>query len=152
MSKIKWERYRSSLGVGLFWSDLTELYATCPPGTDPTSHQCFIHHTHSVVMDKHREMVEAVIQAYAEDGMVCYIESGRDCDCVEYDGKVHGPVPATAQAYEELDTLIGEWADGPYHLALCRPSEVKKVKYESRDLVMEAHEDGHPHSIVSRFP
>jgi hypothetical protein len=35
---------------------------------------------------------------------------------------------------------------------MCRVSESKGVKYESRDLVMEAHENGHRHTIVSSFP
>lgn len=91
------------------------------------------------------------IASIAEDGKVAWVESGRDCDCVEYSGRVH-IVDATYQAYVELDERLGEWADGPYQLALCRVSETQSVTYESRDLVMEAHEDGHPHVIYSSFP
>ena len=87
----------------------------------------------------------------AEDGKVAYVESGRDCDCVEYSGHVH-IVDATLEAYETLDREIAEWADGPYRLDLTRVSETRSVKRESRDLAMEAYEDGHPHYIVSNFP
>lgn len=93
----------------------------------------------------------AYLRRIAEDGKVAYIESGRDCDCVEYDGRVH-VVDATWEAFEKLQDDVGEWADGPFHLSLCRVSETRRVRYESRDLVMEAFEDGHPHHIVSRFP
>jgi uncharacterized protein YjhX (UPF0386 family) len=86
----------------------------------------------------------------AEGGKIAVIESGRDCDCVEYDGRVH-IIDATLEAFNTLDDSIGHWADGPYHLSLERPSMAERIQYESRDLVMEAHEDGHPHVIYSRF-
>lgn len=97
------------------------------------------------------DRVNEVLADMAEDGKVAYVESGRDCDGVEYSGCVH-IMDATLEAYEALDTLIGEWADGPYQLALMRVSKTRSVTYESRDLVMEAHEDGHRHSICSQFP
>lgn len=87
----------------------------------------------------------------AEGGKVCAIESGRDCDGVQYAGKVH-TIDATIKAWRELDDRIGNWADGPYRLSVASPSEARAIRYESRDLVMEAHEDGHPHVIYSQFP
>lgn len=91
---------------------------------------------------------DRLISTMAFEGMVKVIESGRDCDCVEYDGRVH-IIEATLEAYEELDSNIGEWADGPYQLEIVHMSE--HHEYSSRDLVLEAHEDGHRHSITSRF-
>lgn len=92
-----------------------------------------------------------LIASHAEGGKVCAIESGRDCDGVEYSGKIH-TIDATIAAWRELDDGIGQWADGPYHLSVASPSEAKTIEYASRDLVMEAHEDGHPHVIYSQFP
>lgn len=86
----------------------------------------------------------------AEDGKIAVIESGRDCDCVEYFGQVH-IIDATKQAYDKLYDDTAEWADGPFHFQLERPSVAEGVTPISRDLVMEAHENGHPHSIVSQF-
>lgn len=91
------------------------------------------------------------IDLLAEDGKVAYIESGRDCDGVQYSGQVH-ITDATVEAYEALHDRIAEWADGPFHLELCSVSVAKGVQYESRDLVMEAHEEGHPGVIYSSFP
>lgn len=93
----------------------------------------------------------AQIELLAEDGKVAVIESGRDCDCVEYDGRVH-IIEATVEAFDALHDSISEWADGPFRLQLSKVSEATGVKYQSRDLVMEARENGHPHYIVSQYP
>lgn len=98
-----------------------------------------------------RAILEASIMELAENGLIAVIESGRDCDGVEYEGSVY-VIEASVDAYEALDDDIGKWADGPYRLQIARPSDAESVEYTSRDLVMEAHEDGHRHSIVSRFP
>lgn len=96
------------------------------------------------------EALAARITACNEDGKIAVIESGRDCDGVEYDGKVH-MIDATPEAFVKLDEGLSEWADGPYRLAIERPSVAKGIGYSSRDLVLEAMEEGHPHHIVSRF-
>lgn len=100
--------------------------------------------------------LERAIGAYtiadlAEDGMVAAIESGRDCDGVQYSGRVR-IIEATLEAFDKLHDDTAEWADGPFHFDLMRVSEAQAVRYESRDLVMEAHENGHPHVIYSSFP
>lgn len=90
------------------------------------------------------------IDAFAEGGKVCAIESGRDCDGVQYDGRVH-TIDASIKAWRELEDRIGQWADGPFRLSVAAPSTAALVRYSSRDLVMEAFEDGHPHVIHSTF-
>lgn len=94
--------------------------------------------------------IQDFLDANQIDGKIRVVESGRDCDGIQYAGKVH-TIDATITAYEALDDEIGNWADGPYRLRLMDHAEANP-NYESRDLVMEAHEDGHPHSITSRFP
>lgn len=95
-----------------------------------------------------RQMEEvASIRAAAEGGMVCFIEGGQDCDGVAYSGRVHGPFPATLQSLVTLRREINEWADGPFWLAPTRPSRAAKVQYTSRDLTLEAFEDGHAHCL-----
>lgn len=96
-------------------------------------------------------IIERRIIERAEDGKVAVIESGRDCDCVEYSGRVH-IIDATVEAFIWLDSQIGDWADGPYRLGIVKPSEAKTVEYTSRDLVLEAMEDGHRQVIYSQFP
>ena len=81
-----------------------------------------------------------------ENGKVALIESGMDCDCVRYSGRVH-IVDATEQAVEDLFEHVAKWADGPFNLSFCKPSVAEQVQYTSRDLALEAFENGHPHSI-----
>ena len=115
-----------------------------------------LHKVHQPRIDKLREQrmarveLAARIAMCAEGGQVLVIESGRDCDGVEYDGRCH-TIDATRAAFDDLDARLGDWADGPYSLSVARPSQAASVRYESRDLVAEAHENGHPHVIVSRF-
>lgn len=93
--------------------------------------------------------VQQLIEKYAEAGFIKVVESGRDCDGVEYDGIVR-VIDATLDAYMELADEISESADGPFQLCIVPMSD--EPEYSTRDLVMEAHENGHRHSIVSRFP
>lgn len=90
-----------------------------------------------------------LIELHKAHGKIKVIESGRDCDSVEYSGLMR-TCDATLEAFEELHDSISEYADGPFHLAIV--PWTTEVEYETRDLVLEAHENGHPHHIVSRFP
>lgn len=91
------------------------------------------------------------IATLAEGGKILVIESGRDCDGCEYTGRTR-LIDAAVAAFDQLDRELSKWADGPYRLTVARPSEQASITYESRDLVAEAHEDGHSHVIYSRFP
>lgn len=81
-----------------------------------------------------------------QGGRIGVIVSGMDCDCVKYSrGRV---VEVTSVA--DLDDWIKdqlEWADGPMDFAICGPDDADHYKGYSRDLALEAFEDGHPHSI-----
>jgi hypothetical protein len=90
------------------------------------------------------------LKDYAENGKIALVESGRDCDGVEYTGVVH-IVDATKEAVETETEHIGEWTDGPFQLQLERPSVAATINRTSRDRTMEAHEDGHGHVIYSSY-
>ena len=92
--------------------------------------------------------VSDAIEQYAEGGYIKVVESGRDCDGVQYDGLVR-IIEASRAVFEKLQDEIAESADGPFRLTIVPMSD--DPEYETRDLVMEAHENGHAHSIVSRF-
>ena len=92
----------------------------------------------------HRQDLHRVIAECAEDGKVAVIESGMDCDCVQYSGHRH-LIDANVKAYDALRRSIAESADGRIYLDIARPSE--DVEQSSRDLALEAFEDGHPYSI-----
>lgn len=92
------------------------------------------------------------IQACAEDGFVAIHESGMDCDCVTFAGIYRYKVPANFYAVHKTMEEAERGADGRLHLTVIKPSEAEGVQYRSRDNVMEAYEDGHPHAVVARSP
>jgi hypothetical protein len=89
----------------------------------------------------------AAIRDKAESGKIAMIWSGRDCDGVRYSGSVY-IVDATAYAVDAEEAHTLNWADGPCRFYLERPSIACGVEYESRDLALEAFEEGHPHLII----
>lgn len=98
-----------------------------------------------VAAREHRHMVFATlahIRDCAENGRIAVIESGMDCDCVQYDGVVH-ECDATIQGYRALCDRIAESSDGRFYLRIVKPSDAQNVKYRSRDRAFEAYENGH---------
>jgi len=73
-------------------------------------------------------------------------ESGRDCDCVQYSGYMH-KCEATLAAYYKLYDEINSYADGPFSLRPVTEEEREEIRPQSRDLAMEAYEDGHSHVV-----
>lgn len=103
----------------------------------------------TVMRRLHRQQRLALLRrvlSEAEDGSVAVVESGMDCDGVQYAGKVTF-IKATLKEFHELEDDIARWADGPFALAVVRPSKARGIRYRSCDLVLEAFEDGHAHSI-----
>lgn len=101
------------------------------------------------VVDPLAEKADLVerIREKAEGGLVVIASSGMDCDGVRYSGSLSRPLPAVPMlVIREIDRNY-EWADGPISCSVISPSEAKAVRYESRDLGMEAFENGHPHVI-----
>ena len=79
---------------------------------------------------------------------VAIVFSGRDCDGVAYNGDVHY-VRAELLAVEGRIDWYGAQADAPWHHYIARPSDAMTLAYESRDLTLEAFEDGHSHVIYA---
>lgn len=84
------------------------------------------------------------IAKVAVNGKVAVVFAGMDCDGVQYSGTRY-VVPATLTHVDHCVEMYNRWADGPYSYRLASPTE--KVTYTSRDLGMEAHENGHPHVL-----
>lgn len=77
-----------------------------------------------------RGELAARIRACAENGRIAMVEGGRDCDGVHYAGKVTY-VQASLVAYNAEYCRTAEWADGPFHFAIMKPSEAVEVRYRS---------------------
>lgn len=82
----------------------------------------------------------------AVDGKVAVWESGRDCDCASYSG-YRCLIDANVKAFDELYQHTAEWADGPFHLWVESPE--REPEHHSRDLALEAFEDGHSHVVYA---
>lgn len=82
----------------------------------------------------------------AEDGQIAVVWSGRDCDGVSYAGEIR-LVEANKDAVEKHINDTFAWADGPCGYVLMAPSAAEEIEYQSRDLTLEAFEDGHPHVL-----
>jgi hypothetical protein len=78
------------------------------------------------------------------DGVVSLNQSGMDCDCVRATYGDIVPVKSKRAIEKSIDQIYQD-AEGPQSVWIDFPDEC--VSYSSRDLIMEAYEDGHPHSV-----
>jgi hypothetical protein len=90
--------------------------------------------------------LQALISANSERGQVVILESGMDCDCVAFSNRKYkvDALPVAVRAL--MDRIYGD-AEGPCHLSIVSPSAAKRLEYGSRDLGMEAYENGHPSRV-----
>lgn len=87
---------------------------------------------------------KALIDELAENGKVAIVHGGRDCDMAQWDNRVT-ILPASVAAVNGWWSEAYKWAEGPIWGHLERPSVAEGIESESRDLALEAFEDGHPH-------
>ena len=112
---------------------------TSPPGRNVR----WIHHTIN-----ERAQIAAAIQEHSVDGKIGIVTRGRDCDCVFYHHENIIDVP-TPMSWQLEQDRAQEWLDGPETTVFTSPLKIDKGRNESRDLALEAHEDGHPHIVYS---
>lgn len=93
-----------------------------------------------------RVELQKLISAKSERGQVVILESGMDCDCVAFSNRKYkvDALPVAVRAL--MDRIYGD-AEGPCHLSIVSPSTAKSLDYASRDLALEAYENGHPGSV-----
>ena len=86
------------------------------------------------------------VKEFAERGKIAMVNSGMDCDCSRWEN-AHSIIPATVEAVDKWVDDFYANAEGPQSYHLERPSVAKQLQHSSRDLALEAFEDGHPYSI-----
>lgn len=88
---------------------------------------------------------DALKRGVLPDGSVRVIENSIDCDhCSgQYVHKLAGP---SFLLYQKLYREVCRGAEGPFSLTVL-PADEDVPEFESRDYVLEAFEDGHPHSV-----
>ena len=90
----------------------------------------------------------AEINAHAVNGMVGIAGAGMDCDCSKWSGPC-GIYPATYYEVERALDHIYEGLDGPADFWLVTPEVAESTPHQSRDLALEAFEDGHAHIVYA---
>ena len=81
-----------------------------------------------------------------EYGYTCLVETGMDCDGVQY-RNIGEPIKCVPIAIDKEIDRIHHWADGSVSVNCVKPSKAKKMKNVSIDRGMEAFENGHAHTI-----
>lgn len=93
-----------------------------------------------------RAKYSRIIKNKIVGGKVGLITSGMDCDCAafEYASVVDATSIAriVARIHEAYDN-----AEGPLNFRFVTPNEAKQYQGYSRDLALEAFEEGHPHVV-----
>ena len=96
----------------------------------------------------HKLKLVEKIKNFAENGEILLIEGGCDCDGSQYEGKTR-LVNAT---FVEVNAFIEQaenWADGSIYFDFDFPSNDENYTRSSRDLALEAFENGHSHIIYT---
>lgn len=94
-----------------------------------------------------RARIKKLLDDCTEDGLIAKVTEGMDCDCSKYRRVYHVPTP-TVMAWVQYCDNEYHYADGPMRIWVARPSE-EPERSESRDLALEAFEDGHPHVVYA---
>ena len=81
------------------------------------------------------------------NGRVGVIVSGSDCDCVSYYRECVTNLPAGAFIHQKETEHHEAYLDGPESVRYVTPSVIDPSNNHSRDLALEAFEDGHPHVV-----
>jgi len=86
------------------------------------------------------------INKFARNGKVAINTGGRDCDMCVLDGDVR-VIDATYPAFKALYDALEDSAEGPFWAYPVPWDEHFAIRPTSRDLALEAFEDGHPHVV-----
>lgn len=96
-----------------------------------------------------RGSMRAHFEAVQQNGKIGIIVAGMDCDCVKYHYEHVEPVPVSMMVWQRGEQKRCDYAEGPESVHYVSPNEVQHGAYWSRDLVMEAYEDGHSHVVYA---
>ena len=90
---------------------------------------------------------QRALNTLTQGGRIGIVVEERDCDCVySKSARILNAKPATVRAYMNRRE---EQAEGPIYMNLVAPSGLRGVEPERSDLVLEAFEDGHRHTVYS---
>lgn len=90
--------------------------------------------------NEERKLLEKAISHHEHKGKIAVVVWQRDCDMTEWT-QLHR-IPATVDAYQELEKDIYESAEGPVSFQLINEDDAKDFAPSSRDRILEAFENG----------
>lgn len=91
--------------------------------------------------------IRAMLNANQRNGQLGLIRDGMDCDCTRYYSERIIDGFASVAAFKRWDSERQEWLDGPESVSFVPPGHIEP-QHHSKDLAMEAYENGHPHHII----
>jgi hypothetical protein len=94
-----------------------------------------------------RARLASEIASVAQNGQVGILEVGADCDWTYFNRARVQPVKSLFVMWRE-HVRAYDAAENRYDRYFISPEEADKHVDESRDLALEAYEDGHPHLIT----
>ena len=93
-----------------------------------------------------KENIVSHIKSKTENGKVAVVWSGVDADCVSWGNRVE----VVSSSYVQIEKMLNdtyEGSEGSIDFYYEKPSIAEKLTETSRDLAMEAFEEGHPHVV-----
>ena len=95
-----------------------------------------------------REILRRRLEEVAVDGQVWVYRRSMDCDCAVSEYVTRWP--ADLEGYVAAFEAVQDWAEGPETVAIITAAEAEEFgPRRSRDLALEAHENGHPHVVYA---
>lgn len=106
--------------------------------------------THRIdnVINQRARLAQAIAAATV-DNRYGVIIRGMDCDGTRYERETIEEAPRSIYAFWRETENAAAYLDGPCNTFYVRPEEVRDGYYASRDLALEAHENGHPHVLAA---
>lgn len=92
-----------------------------------------------------RARLRAAIAEHAVDGRVALAVTQMDCDCAQWSSTV--TLLASVDAINAYLERLYDDAEGPVTWSFISPEEQAEFVPQSRDLALEAFENGHPHVV-----
>lgn len=97
-------------------------------------------------MTEQQHTLDERLAACTEQSKVAIVFGGIDCDGVRYDNHV-SMIDASVEQYQQRISCEQQSAEGPLWYRIEKPSIALKLQSTERDLVLEAFENGHPHTL-----
>lgn len=88
-----------------------------------------------------------ILDRAQSDGKIGIVVSGMDCDCSSFHRERVYDSFSSVMEIKRFEDKAYEDAEGPLTVSFIHPSKINPSNNASRDLALEAFEDGHAHVV-----